>query len=157
MSKMQSLTETKLAKLKDSMLGIMIINKVASIETFVDALKIEEHLAISIIQQFGELGFVSLQDLTAKPDYRNYLISLESKAYFFFHLEGGFIKLHKIERRRHIWIVAKTIAAILNAVIIILIGYWSLNEQRKSNNDREEVNSLKHRIEVLEKVIGPKK
>ena len=63
--------------------------------------------------------------------------------------KGGFKYENKIERRRQSWIVAKIIAATLNAVIIISIGFWSIKVQSDSKEKDETIKKIEKKIEIL--------
>ena len=54
--------------------------------------------------------------------------------------------LNRKEKRKQIWMVAKIIAAILNAVIIILIAFFALKAQREANKiDKAPVDTTSHK------------
>lgn len=114
--------------------------------------KITEHDLRKAINHFVNLNYIKKtiieneNNSKTKPPYACEITYLG----FLFFEKGGFKKENKILRQRNIWIVAKTIAAVANALIIIFISIWAIIESEKDS----EVETLKKEIELLKKDIN---
>lgn len=114
--------------------------------------KITEHdlrKAINHIvnQNYAKIKIIEGQNNSkVKPPYTCEITYLG----FLFFENGGFKKEKKILRIRNIWTIVKTIAAIANALIIILISIWAIIESKKDC----EVNKLRNEIELLKKTVN---
>lgn len=75
-----------------------------------------------------------------------YKISLQG---LLFLEKSSFNNEIKILKRKNNWTVAKTIAAILNAIIIVVIGALGVYVTNKSNVDKEENKVLHQTIDSL--------
>lgn len=68
---------------------------------------------------------------------------------FLFFEKKGYKYKKRTDTIRQIWIVAKIIAATLNAVIIISIGFWSIKVQSDSKEKDETIKKIEKKIEIL--------
>lgn len=66
-----------------------------------------------------------------------------------FHQRGGFVKETKALNRSRYWMIAKTIAATLNAITILTIAVWGVLVSKQSNDKEREIQRLKSEIKVL--------
>jgi hypothetical protein len=81
-----------------------------------------------------------------KEDFDTYEISFDG---LLFLSRKGYRKRNRIEAIKHIWIIAKIIANMLNAVMILVIGALSVYVVNKSNEDKTENKVLKTRVDSL--------
>lgn len=66
-----------------------------------------------------------------------------------FFEKGGFNKESKTLRQNHNWQIAKTIAAVANAITIICISIWTIIESKKE----PETDKIKKEIELIKIVV----
>ena len=77
--------------------------------------------------------------------------------------EGGFKSRYNTRILKKSWIVAKTIAAIANALIIIYVSIWAINVADKGNDLQDNIEKkdkviidLNNEIQLLKKEISDK-
>jgi len=91
-------------------------------------------------------------------------LNLSPKGQFFLREEGGFKSRYKTQRLKKSWMIAKTIAAVANALIIIYVSIWAINVADKSNDLQDNIEKknkfiidLSNEIQLLKKEISDKK
>ena len=78
--------------------------------------------------EFYKSGYLTRREITSSEPvggYTNYSLRGEPLGFVFLNQDGGFIKSHNTKTLNHNWIIAKTAAAIGNALIIIFISYYA--------------------------------
>lgn len=104
-----------------------------------------------IIEKLEKDGFIKKiitenpNNCKVEPPY-NCLLTYDG---FLFFEKKGYKCKKRIDTIRQIWIVAKTIAVILNAVIIVSIGFWSIKVQSDSKEKDETIKNIDTKIEIL--------
>lgn len=114
--------------------------------------QITKHDLRKTINHFVNLNYIKKTIIENKNNSKTkppYACEITYLGFLFFE-NGGFKKENKILRQRNIWIVAKTIAAVANALIIIFISIWAIIESKKDS----EVETLKNEIELLKKDVN---
>ncbi|MEX0723846.1 MAG: hypothetical protein WD053_08210 [Gracilimonas sp.] len=81
-----------------------------------------------MLEELESDGLVSLEAVSGTGDKipRAYQVEITNKGIFFLDYDGGHLDLYKEQRKETIWKTTKIIAAVFNAVAILLIGYYSL-------------------------------
>ena len=95
-------------------------------------------------------GYVSFSHMKSggKPiDAKTYYISFHGRLFL---ERGGFQKESKILKRKNNWTIAKTIAAILNAISILAIGVWGVYVSKESKLKDEQIYNLESVIDSLQ-------
>ena len=125
-------------------------NKVAS--TISREVKMDFHIFHTLSIILLENGYIKdFNELATKSEmYQNdFIATISQKGIYFFELEGGFKRRYKQERQKYNWTIAKTSAAIANAVIIICISIWAIIESKKEPGTEK----LEKEIELLKKKV----
>ena len=111
---------------------------------------IDYHIVHSLSKDLVEQGLLSdyHEIATKSMEYHSDFIARTSqKGLFFLNVEGGFKNKYKQYILNKSWTVAKIIAAVANAVIIICISIWAIIESKKSTD-------IENRILDLENVVS---
>jgi len=70
----------------------------------------------------------------------------------FFIENNGYKSQNKTYRHKRAWNIAKTIAVIANALLIIWLTSLSVKKESTDNNVTDKINNLENRIIILEKL-----
>ncbi|APY12159.1 hypothetical protein BWZ22_13435 [Seonamhaeicola sp. S2-3] len=111
-------------------------------------IKIDFHIVHSLAKDLVEQGLLSDYHKIAIKDIKyhgDFIARTSQKGLFFLNVEGGFKNKYKQYILNKSWTVAKIIAAVANAVIIICISIWAIIESKKSTE-------IENRIINLEKI-----
>lgn len=114
--------------IKDKILEVLNSNKIKSPDDI--ALAKETNIDVFDVAFFLEElkndGLVELIEITSKGVYRKaYLVNISNKGRYFIKYDSYFNQ-YKDYRRNKIWKIVKVVAAVLNALAIILIAAWHL-------------------------------
>jgi hypothetical protein len=80
-------------------------------------------------------GFVRSFEIAAKSKeyYGDKIITISPNGHFFFREDGGFIKRYKSTQAATTWNILKIIAAVANALMIIIVSIWAVNKTVKAS------------------------
>lgn len=122
------MNERSKASTKDNILKIMIESRHLSLKDISTKLKKDISLISYMVEELEKDGLVFLENITGAGDEipRNYYVEITNKGIFFLNYDGGYTDVHKEYRKETVWKTTKIIASVLNAIAIILIGYFSL-------------------------------
>lgn len=117
-----------------------------------EQLQVKEEAVVYFLEEMIEAKLASLPIKNGLPTHMGtYVpIAITDKGKYFLEIDGGYTALYKKELAASRWNVAKTFAAILNAVAIIAIGAFSLPYFSKTNDTEKEVKLLREKVEALE-------
>lgn len=73
-------------------------------------------------------------------------IELSTIGDYFLNNEGGFKLRYRQYLIRKSWTISKTIAAVANAILIILISIWAVRVAKKSANQQQNIESIQEEI-----------
>lgn len=114
--------------LKDKILELLNSNRIKG----PDDTAISKELGIDVfdvafmLEELENDGLVELTEITSKGVYRKaYLVNISNKGKYFIKYDSYFNQ-YKDYRRNKIWKIVKVVAAVLNALAIILIAAWHL-------------------------------
>ena len=116
--------------------------------------KIIEHDVRKIVNHLTELNYVKKILLPTENSSRispPYTCEITYFGSLFFE-KGGFNNENKTFKLNHNWKIAKTSAAVANAVIIILISIWAIIESKKEPETKKlekEIEILKNKVEKM--------
>ena len=82
--------------------------------------------------------------------YKKYRISL--KGLLFLETSSFQSEVNK-EKNKKLWIRVKTIAAILNAVLVLAVAAWGVYITQQANDDKKENKILQQRIDSLNHIL----
>ena len=136
----------KKAKLKDDILGLVSDKATkGSVYDIADKLKEDVKLITYLSEELGNEELVRLTEVTSKQNAvpREYILSPTNKGIYFLTFDGGHIQKFKNERVGRRWIIAKTIAAITNALAILAIGIYTVYLSDKTDKLENENEKLK--------------
>ncbi len=133
------------AKLKDKVLHLLNNENKTNPEVIASDLKKEVHLINYLCEELNQDGLVELREVTRKNTgpTRDYLLRTTNKGVYFLSLDGGFLKKYNRTIWTSRWTVVKVIAAIFNAIAILIIGFYSLYLSNKTNKLEHENEKLK--------------
>ena len=108
----------------------------------------EVTLIINSLKENGYLEKIISTVENASKIQPPYTVRITYQGMLFFDL-GGFKNENKTLRLNHKWKVAKIIAAVANAAIIIFISFWAIIESKKE----PKTEKLEKEIELLKKKV----
>lgn len=156
------MNELQKVKLKDDILRLLIkkqdesgtdlSSKYIHVREIADGLNQDIRLVTYLVEQFGENGLASLTTPTSLTELpKEYNVAITNKGIYYVSLDGGFLKTHKSIVWMTRWTATKTIAAIINALAILGLAFYSIYLADKTNKLEEENEGLKTKVEQLEK------
>lgn len=110
--------------IKDKILEVLDSNKIKSPDdiTIAKELELDVFDVAFILEELKMDGLVELIEIASKDVYRKaYLANISNKGKYFFKYDS-FFNLYKDYRRNKIWQCVKIIAAVLNALAIIILA-----------------------------------
>lgn len=114
--------------IKDKILEVLDSNKIKSPDDIALAkeLKLDVFDVAFILEELKIDGLVELIEISSIDVYRKaYLANISNKGKYFIKYDS-FFNQYRDYRRNKIWKIVKIIAAVLNALAIILIAAWNL-------------------------------
>lgn len=144
------MNDQKKAKLKDDILKILIENKTNDhVNEISSELKVDVRLVSYLSEELAKDGLVKLIEVSSITTgvFSVYILRITNKGLYFLTYDGGYYNEFKKNRKKTIWIVVKTVAAILNAIAILIIGAYSLLLNDKVNRLEKENERLKTEIQ----------
>ena len=147
------MNKKKKAQLKDD-----VLNNVNNLNQSDPHIIAKEHnvngyLIRYLCEELAEEGLIKLIIVTGKLSgpTNDFLLQPTNKGIFFLLVDGGFLSKYKSESWNRTWVIAKTVAAVLNAIFIILIGIYSIYLTDKTNRLEMENVELKKNIQLKNK------
>lgn len=114
--------------IKDKILEVLETNKIKSPDDIALAkeLRLDVFDVAFILEELKIDGLVELIEISSIDVYRKaYLANISNKGKYFIKYDS-FFNQYKDYRRNKIWKIVKIVAAVLNALAIILIAAWNL-------------------------------
>lgn len=156
-------------KIKDQILNTLFKseNKTLSISELSQKLKLDFYKIHTLADDLlNEKLVINRVDLASKDSkwHGDKLLNLSPKGQFFLREEGGFKSRYNAQILKKIWMIAKIIAAVANALIIIYVSIWAIQVADKSNVLEKEIEKqdkviidLNNEIQLLKNEISDKK
>jgi len=116
------------SKAKDSILQILNSDKIISLndDKIAEKLQLDVFDTAFILEELNHDELVDLRSISSKTIYRKaYMASISNKGKYFIKYDS-FLNQFRDYQRDKIWKIVKIVAAVLNALAIILIGIWNL-------------------------------
>lgn len=141
------------AELKDAILNIVNSSNGSKPEDIAKDHNTDSHSIRYLSEELAEDGLINLLDVANRDSgaTRYYRLMPTNKGKAFLSLDVGFVKKYKEEVWKRRWLIFKTVAAVLNAIIIILIGIYTIYLTDKTNRLEKENEELKKNIELKNK------
>ena len=155
MAKFETTTSSKKMRLKDkarhkdAIIRYCIENSHSTVGSISKNLSIDYDVAHSMIQELLDQDLLKLNgNISSKDSFtkNDMSVLINPKGRYFLNHEGGSQMLHKRYRQRQIWMTAKTIAAVANAIIIVYISIWGI---LKANDTKQ----FENRVDMLDSTI----
>lgn len=155
-------------KIKDQILKTIFEseNKTLSVSEVSQILKLDFYKIHTLADDLlNENLVINRGDLASRDSkwHGDKLLNLSPKGQFFLREEGGFKSRYNTRILKKSCIVAKTIAAIANALIIIYVSIWAINVADKGNDLQDNIEKkdkviidLNNEIQLLKKEISDK-
>ncbi len=116
------------ATFKDFILKSVNNEKVDEPDAIAKNLNVDKHLIRHLCEELGDDGLLDLEEVTSLESgrTREYLLLPTNKGIQFLNFEGGFIKVYNNTVWNRRFTIAKTVAATLNALAILIIAALGL-------------------------------
>jgi hypothetical protein len=140
---------------KDKILKMLLPDDTGKSPSFdVDLISPEIGINVSqliyLLDDLNDSGYISVRKTSGKGSYLGGRIcNIEHKGIAFLN-NGGFTKIAVKETRSRQWIIAKTVAAVFNSVLILLVAIWGVKVQIQANSLNK---STPHNVENAEKKV----
>lgn len=138
------------AQLKDKVLKAVNTEGANDPSEIAEANNVDNKLVRYLCEELREEGFIMLIEvinLHSGPT-KDYLLQPTNKGIYFLSIDGGFIKNYNSGQWNKRWVIVKTIAAAVNAIIIVLIGFYSLYLTNKTTQLERENEELKKTVNI---------
>jgi hypothetical protein len=110
--------------------------------------QIEQHfvgIAVAIIKKLENDNYVYYYEHWSEGP-RGYRITFDGLLFF---EKGAFKSQYKAERAKYNWTIAKTIATVANAIIIILLTWFTIVVSNKTNQQEKQIQVYEDSIHKL--------
>lgn len=153
---MKKRTEKNIAIIKDELLTkIFKSGKISPIELnqFGECHKWDYLELIGLLEEFKSMNYAYLtevsQNLGVPDSAKQYIVRISGLGVKFLRTEGGYLELFKDRRNKRLWIYTKSIANVLNATAIIIIGILG------TRGSKEYINKVTKDQIVVDSILPP--
>lgn len=146
------MTEKKKAILKDEILKALIAGE-TSPHKIAETKTIDSKVVRYLCEELADERLVELINVTGKDSgsTNDYLIRQTNKSTYFISIDGGFVGKFRSNRWQKRWTVIKIIVAVINALAILAIGFYSVYLSDKSDKLETENDKLRHELRLKSK------
>jgi len=146
------MTEKKKAILKDDILRALIAGE-SSPHKMADSKKLDSKVVKYLCEELADEKLVELINVTTKDSgpTHDYLLRQTNKTTYFLSIDGGFIGRHNSNKWQRRWTIIKVIVAVINALTILAIGFYSVYLSDKTDKLEKENEQLKKEIQKKDK------
>jgi predicted transcriptional regulator len=128
------------ANLKDRILSLLMKNTSISTSKIATELNISHFTILGLTEELFKEDLIFRSEMsTTVPEKYEYFIRIKPMGVVLIKDDNGFIRRYKDFRRKQLWIVVKTIAAVLNAIIIIIISIWATRTSLEQKELKREL------------------
>lgn len=81
-------------------------------------------------------------DIASSVDYTDFdmILIITPQGRYFLNHEGGATAEYKIKLQKQIWNITRIVAAVANAIVIVIISAWGISVNNKSNKSEIIIN-----------------
>jgi hypothetical protein len=146
------MTEKKKAILKDDILKALVAGE-TNPHKMADTNKVDSKVIRYLCEELADEKLLELTNVTMKDSgpTNDYLLRQTNKTTFFLTIDGGFIKRFDSNTWQRRWTVIKVIVAVINALTILAIGFYSVYLSDKTDKLEKENEQLRKEIQMKSK------
>ncbi len=122
------MSKLEIARTKDNLLKYAVSQGHSNTEAVSSLLTKDANVLNFFCEEMEKDGLLELRAYATKDisTVKSYGIIPTSKTFYFLQINGGYERQFRKETLKETWMKTKIVASVLNAILILLIGYLSL-------------------------------